>query len=232
VRDAAASPPPKIDFKEELRPYGEWLVITPYGKLWHPYPRVAGEGFVPYLTNGRWLRGDRGWSFQSDFEWGSLVFNYGRWLWLKDYEWVWSLDEKWARPCELALRLGQRRVGADRPGARGAATPEERWVFVKARHFAQPSIEKFKLNPEESVRAMNLTEPLTSSSWSGPPLGFIASEDGLVALPDAGYRVPDISAPTAEPLVQPPPSAATSNVKVETPSSPPPKKVKKKGKKK
>src|SRR5256885_7964717 len=130
-------PPPKIDFKEELRPYGEWLVITPYGKLWHPYPRVAGEGFVPYLTNGRWLRGDRGWSFQSDFEWGSLVFNYGRWLWLKDYEWVWSLDEK-GGPAWVNWRLGPGIVGWEpiAPVHAGAATPEERWAFVKARHFA------------------------------------------------------------------------------------------------
>ncbi|MHB8874905.1 MAG: hypothetical protein ACYC8T_14550, partial [Myxococcaceae bacterium] len=25
-----------IDFKQELSPHGEWIVVSPYGRLWHP----------------------------------------------------------------------------------------------------------------------------------------------------------------------------------------------------
>ena len=34
-----------IDFKAELARQGEWLVIAPYGRVWHPNPAIAGDNF-------------------------------------------------------------------------------------------------------------------------------------------------------------------------------------------
>ena len=42
-------------FRADLEPYGEWLEHEPYGQVWSPDRAVVGEGFVPYVTAGRWI---------------------------------------------------------------------------------------------------------------------------------------------------------------------------------
>ncbi len=68
-------PPPPIDFKGELSRVGEWIVVAPYGRLWHPNPRVVGKDFVPYFTGGTWEYTPQGWSFRSKWDWGRSRFS-------------------------------------------------------------------------------------------------------------------------------------------------------------
>ena len=36
----------QIDFKAELSRFGEWIVLRPYGRVWHPNESVVGKGSV------------------------------------------------------------------------------------------------------------------------------------------------------------------------------------------
>lgn len=229
-------PPAKIDFKEELRRHGEWILVSPYGKLWHPNTREVGKDFVPYLTGGQWVRTSSGWSFASKWAWGDLVFHHGRWMWTQDYDWLWSLDEAEA-PSFVSWRVGSEYIGwaplAPLPPRQNLPPPDEKWVYVKARVFAQDEIEKYKLSYDESMKAKGLTEPLPGSF--GPALEFVAGNNGLVQEADGGYRVPDVPPPAPEPVVEQQAPESKVEVELAKPPAPEPKKTtkgKKKAKKK
>lgn len=76
-------------WRPQLDPYGTWVDDPNYGRIWVPDRRVVGEGFSPYVTSGHWaLDTDNNWVWVSDFEFGGIVFHYGRWVWT-DYGWAW-----------------------------------------------------------------------------------------------------------------------------------------------
>src|SRR5262249_17587849 len=64
--------------QDTLAPYGDWIYVANYGRVWRPSPQVVGVGFRPYATGGRWQYTDYGWSFESDWNWGWAPFHYGR----------------------------------------------------------------------------------------------------------------------------------------------------------
>src|SRR6186997_473397 len=42
-------------FDQALSPYGDWLVVPQYGRVWRPRAEVVGADFRPYTTGGRWV---------------------------------------------------------------------------------------------------------------------------------------------------------------------------------
>jgi hypothetical protein len=58
--------------------------------VWQPAEEEVGEDFVPYLSNGRWLAGPTGWTFDSGYPWGWAAFHFGRWVSLPQRGWVWT----------------------------------------------------------------------------------------------------------------------------------------------
>lgn len=229
-------PPPARDYREELRRHGEWILVSPYGKLWHPNAIEVGTDFAPYLSGGHWQLTPRGWVFDARWKWSEVVFRHGRWLWTQDYDWLWSLDEREGLAF-VDWRIGSEWIGwSPQPPAAprgGAPEPERRWFYVKARHFAQDELPRYVLSGDEQVKAMQHSDDLPLTPFSGPGVDFVANQGGLVAEADGGYRVPDLAAPPpAAPVAQP--EAAKSNVEVEVakPAKPPkPAKKPKKGKK-
>lgn len=113
-------PTPQIDFRQELRPYGQWLVVPPYGKVWAPNPDLVGKAFTPYLTNGQWQCSAEGWRFVSGFPFGPLVFHYGRWVRVQSLDWLWIEGQEWGPPS-----LGGRRsVGPVVPNSPAPSQPQ------------------------------------------------------------------------------------------------------------
>jgi hypothetical protein len=225
-------PPPKIDYYEELRRHGEWILVSPYGKLWHPNLREVGKDFVPYLTGGQWERTPRGWSFEARWPWSEHVFHHGRWLWTQDFDWLWSLDEREGL-AYVDWRAGSEWIGwAPQPPQApraGAPLPEQKWVYVKAKHFAQDEVAKYVVGHEEALKAANLTEPVPVGPFSGPGVDYVAAQGGLVQEVDGGYRVPELAAPVQEQVVEQ--VAPKSKVEVEVVKPPPPTKKGKKRRK-
>lgn len=227
----APAPSREIDFKSELSRYGEWIVLRPYGRVWHPHERNVGPIFVPYRTGGHWVPGPKGWEFESEWGWGEFVFHRGRWFQGGDLGWVWLPDQ------ERAASWVEWRVGSDfvgwtplpPPAPPGAAPqPFERpWSFVKARHFAQKDLGQYLLNQEGVMKALAVTqEPPPQRARLGPEADWVRAAGGLTA--DGG--VPDLT-PPPEPA-PPPPAVVSDEEKKDEEEEPPPPKKKKKAKKK
>lgn len=81
-------------FYDQLSPYGSWIDYPGYGYVWVPQ---VDEGFSPYMTSGRWVYTDMGWTWASDYQWGWATFHYGRWFRDPDYGgWMWMPGYDWA----------------------------------------------------------------------------------------------------------------------------------------
>src|SRR5256712_93441 len=72
-------------FYERLSPYGYWMFVAPYGRVWVP---AVGYGWRPYYY-GQWVLTDWGWTFVSDDPWGWAAYHYGRWNWGSGGGWYW-----------------------------------------------------------------------------------------------------------------------------------------------
>lgn len=230
-------PPPKRDLREEVRRHGEWILVSPYGKLWHPNTTEVGKDFQPYLSGGSWRRAPEGWVFDARWEWSDVVFRHGRWMWTNDYDWLWWHEDV-EGPARVDWRTGSEWVGwspQPPPPPRANLPPaERRWFYVKARNFMQDEVGKYVVGGEDATRASELTEPAPN----GPTLDFLVKNGGLVEEGDGGYRVPELAAPAPVAEPAPAPEPPKSNVEVEL-AKPPEKPAKtkepkktKKGKKK
>jgi hypothetical protein len=93
---APAAPAVSLDsFQPQLAPYGIWIQVPGYGLCWQPTVTVSDPAWRPYFDQGHWLYTDAGWSWQSDYPWGGIVFHYGRWcrfhggwVWVPGYDWA------------------------------------------------------------------------------------------------------------------------------------------------
>ena len=83
--EAAGDAPPVV--ADELREYGEWIVVPEYGYVWRP--RVA-VGWSPYVY-GRWVWiSPYGWTWVSYEPWGWYPYRCGYWLTDPVFGWIWS----------------------------------------------------------------------------------------------------------------------------------------------
>ena len=91
---AAPAPAVSLDsFQPQLAPYGAWIQVPGYGLCWQPTVAVSDPAWRPYFNQGHWIYTDTGWSWQSDYPWGGIVFHYGRWsrswwVWVPGYDWA------------------------------------------------------------------------------------------------------------------------------------------------
>jgi len=79
----------------QLAPYGNWIQVPGYGSCWQPAVAISDPAWRPYFDQGHWIYTDAGWSWQSDYSWGGIVFHYGRWcrfnggwVWMPGYDWA------------------------------------------------------------------------------------------------------------------------------------------------
>ena len=81
-------------FYDQLSPYGSWVYYAGYGNVW--VPQDVPSDFSPYVTSGHWVYADCGWTWSSDYDWGSIPFHYGRWFRDNTYGWMWMPGYEWA----------------------------------------------------------------------------------------------------------------------------------------
>jgi hypothetical protein len=97
VPTVATAAAPSLDtFRAELASSGTWVDVPGYGLCWRPAVASADPYWKPYCDNGHWVYSAEGWAWQSDYQWGDVVFHYGRWfqdaaggwLWMPGYDWA------------------------------------------------------------------------------------------------------------------------------------------------
>lgn len=109
---ALAQPAPEVEvsvryFHESLAPYGRWVWVEPYGRVW--VPADVGPEWRPY-TIGNWVYTDVGWTWVSDEPWGWAPYHYGRWAFEPAHGWLWVPGVVWG-PAWVAWRFGGGYVG-------------------------------------------------------------------------------------------------------------------------
>lgn len=82
-------------FYDALAPYGTWIELDGYGRVWQPTVVVINSGWRPYFDGGRWVYTDSGWYWYSDYTWGWAPFHYGRWFRHSRIGWCWWPDVVW-----------------------------------------------------------------------------------------------------------------------------------------
>jgi hypothetical protein len=92
-----------------LQPYGQWIVVEEYGRVWQPDVLIVGVDFMPYETCGTWVWTDYGWTFSCEWDWAWLAFHFGRWL-FADGHWCWVPGYEWS-PAWVEWRHGGDYVG-------------------------------------------------------------------------------------------------------------------------
>jgi len=82
-----------LPFFDDLRFYGSWYDLPPYGQVWRP---VVASDWSP-MVYGRWVwTVTYGWIWFSYDPFGNDVYNYG--YWVEDFAlgWVWVPGFEWA----------------------------------------------------------------------------------------------------------------------------------------
>jgi hypothetical protein len=135
----------EADFQAPLSPYGDWVMVQGYGRVWRP--RHVDGSWRPY-ADGRWEWTEAGWYWVSEEPWGWATYHYGRWDWTREYGWIWAPQTQWA-PAWVTWREGAGYIGWAPlpPTARfsmngaleihGAIAPE-RFCFVETPHLLHP----------------------------------------------------------------------------------------------
>ncbi len=191
--EPVAPPPREPDFQDELAQSGEWIVVAPYGRVWHPHRRIVGQGFAPYLTGGEWKYGEDGWTFETKWPWAKIAYHHGRWFFADDLDWLWVPDTVWG-PAWVDWRFGGGFVAWSplAPVAKTARARPAPWFWVKTRFFTQGGLERNLLSREEAAKAEEVAPPLAATAESykaGPPADAVRAEGGgdvSAGPPDAG----------------------------------------------
>jgi len=137
------------DFYTQLSPYGIWVEMAPYGKVW-----IAGvANFQPYSTNGYWAYTTYGWTWVSNYSWGWAPFHYGRWGHSNRYGWYWVPGYVWG-PAWVAWSSGYEMYGWAplMPGMNYHVNlsvrhfPSSYWTFMPGRYMGNTNIGGYYVN--------------------------------------------------------------------------------------
>ncbi len=216
----ATAPPPvmakDIDFKAELARQGEWIVVAPYGRVWHPNASIVGEHFTPYVSGGGWVHGASGWTFDTEWPFGQFVFHYGRWFVADDLGWLWWPDQT-RGTAWVEWRGGDGYTGWSPipPPVKSARTPPPSWFYTRTKFLSGRDATVFQIKSDEVPRLAGVTVALAAT---GPDAKEVEALGGL----DREVQLPVAPPPQPEIAPEPPPE--------EEPAPPPPPKKKAKGK--
>jgi hypothetical protein len=197
-------------FQAPLQPYGDWVVVGNYGRVWRP--RVAA-GWRPYYY-GRWEWTNEGWFWASDEPWGWAAYHYGRWAYDPYYSWVWVPGNEWA-PAWVSWRVSGDAVGWAplAPGFSAYVTTypfvDFWWTFVPSGRFCSMPVHSVAYAPGYARRWYDATAPApafvprpglgrgggATPAWGGPAPRMIEQHIGrplapvrIVGAPSPGAR--------------------------------------------
>lgn len=203
-------------FDSALSPYGNWMYLPGYGRVWQPSASYVGSDFYPYGTGGRWVMSDAGWVFDSALPFSWAVFHYGRWHRDPYRGWCWLPGTQWA-PAWVSWRTGGPYVGWAPLGPYGApAYAQSTWTFVETRRFTGRDAYRYSVAPGRFHEAVSVTTPYRA----GPPAQDIsrATNERIRPVPVERLRT------SRGPVPPPPPSQRSFGAPAPTPSRtlPPP----------
>jgi hypothetical protein len=188
-------------FESGLSPYGSWVSVGAYGRVWRPAGVAAG--WRPYY-HGRWEWTDEGWLWISTEPWGWATYHYGRWAFDSFYGWVWVPGYQWA-PAWVSWRFGVDYIGWAPlgPGLSVYVTNYpvvyDRWCFVPAHRFVGVPVHSHGIVGPRVAPIFRRTQPAppratvhgaVAPAWGGPARPFV---ERRVGRPIAPVRVQPVA---------------------------------------
>ena len=153
-------------YYSNLSPHGSWMASAEYGEVWQP--DVYDDDWNPYY-DGHWVYTDVGWTWVSDYSWGSIPYHYGTWVLDADFGWVWVPGYVWA-PSWVVFRTGPDyigwapvapefsvgfSIGYSRPYAGS-------FVFVSSHDFLAPRLRRCIIPRDRTTLIINRTRIVNS----------------------------------------------------------------------
>ncbi len=197
--DIGASAGVSLDtFEGPLEPYGSWVMVRNYGRVWRPH---VAPGWRPYYY-GRWEWTHEGWLWVSDEPFGWAAYHYGRWSHDPYQGWFWVPGYQWA-PAWVSWRYSGDVVGWA-PLAPGVSvyvsvTPfvDTWWTFVPCRSFVAVPVHTVAFGPRYGRRYFDASmpaparhgarpapgRPVVSPAWGGPSPRTIEQRIGRPVTP-------------------------------------------------
>jgi hypothetical protein len=186
-------------FHDGLAPYGEWISVGAYGRVWRPH---VAAGWRPYYY-GHWDWSDEGWLWVSDEPWGWGPYHYGRWAFDSYNGWLWVPGYQWA-PAWVSWRFGGAAVGWA-PLAPGFSiyvssypVVYSAWTFVPCARFVGAPIHRVAYAPSYVPSIFHGTMPAPpratvggarAPAWGGPARGFVEDRVGHPIAPVRTFAV-------------------------------------------
>jgi len=161
VDDVGASASVTFDtFYSNLSPYGQWVDVPSYGRVWRPH---AAAGWRPYYY-GHWEWTNEGWLWVSDEPFGWAAYHYGRWTSDPFYGWVWVPGYQWA-PAWVNWRYSGDVIGWA-PLAPGLSIYvstypfyDTWWTFVPTARFVSVPVYRIAYSPSYTRQYFYRTAP-------------------------------------------------------------------------
>ncbi len=193
------------NFQEGLAPYGEWVNVPGYGRVWRP--AHTSSDWRPYY-HGRWEWTDEGWLWVSDEPWGWATYHYGRWAYDSYQGWVWIPGYQWA-PAWVTWRYSPDYIGWAPlgPGFSVYVTSYPAvfgwWTFVPCTRFVGVPVVSVAFAPHFVPRLFHATSPAPpraavfgahAPAWGGPARPIVERRIGHAIAP---VRVQPVASPSA-----------------------------------
>jgi hypothetical protein len=218
-QQAIVSPADSLDMYAELRFYGSWYSLHPYGWVWRP---IVTHDWAP-MVEGHWVWTSFGWMWIPYEPFGAITYTYG--FWVNDFAlgWVWVPDSHWAAArCEWAIwddviswcPLAPPGVHYDDPWQPG----DYPWVTVPVAKFKDAQVGRNRVAPrfkgETSERTLRRSapDPATIERGTGQgvritPVELVEGNLTHVVLPADQQRIVNEqrSKSKQSPFVPPPP---------------------------
>ena len=172
------APEDSLAMFSDLRFYGGWYELYPYGWVWRP---IVVTGWMP-MTNGHWAWTSYGWMWLSYDAFPDVTYHYGFWTYDMALGWVWVPDTIWAPVrCDWYLHdeyiswcpLPPDNVRYRDPWDSDVINP---WVTVPARKFKDTQVAqyrvpaKFKSATSDSYKRREPPDPKLIERSTGQPL--------------------------------------------------------------
>jgi hypothetical protein len=193
-------------FQDNLSPYGEWVNVGSYGRVWRPMS--VSSGWRPYY-DGSWQWTDEGWLWVSSEPWGWATYHYGRWALDPFYGWVWVPGYQWA-PAWVSWRVGGGYIGWAplAPGVSVYVTNYpvvyDRWCFVPTTRFVGVPVRTVAYvggprvgriwGGTQAAPPRAAVSGAPAPAWGGAPRPFVERQIGRPITP---VRVQPVASPQA-----------------------------------
>ena len=133
---------------DDLNSYGEWIEIPGYGRVWRPNVDAQWQPF----SDGHWVFDGNDWVWDSYEPYGPIVYHYGNWEYVSNYQWVWIPNHaQWSPAIVVWVYYGDQIAWAPRPrqghsfGEPWEHRRHHRWMVVQNHDFINDHVYKYRV---------------------------------------------------------------------------------------